>query len=104
MYTVERASRLVLVVLQCMHNAYIKHNHKIRLKNPLKCLGETQLIKGDGVKNEKEGWRDGSAVKSTCRPSHVLSSIPSNHRVAHNHPIIKSDAPFWCAGVRVDIH
>jgi hypothetical protein len=31
------------------------------------------------------GWRDGSAVKSTVLPK-VLSSNPSNHMVAYNHP------------------
>jgi hypothetical protein len=31
------------------------------------------------------GWRDGSVVKSTnCLPE-ILSSIPSDHMVAHNH-------------------
>jgi hypothetical protein len=32
-----------------------------------------------------EGWRDGSVVKSTDCSSRVLSSIPSNLMVAHNH-------------------
>jgi hypothetical protein len=31
------------------------------------------------------GWRDGSVVKSTDCSSRILSSIPSNHMVAHNH-------------------
>ena len=26
----------------------------------------------------------------------VLSSNPSNHMVAHNHPVMRSDALFWC--------
>ena len=26
----------------------------------------------------------------------VLSSNPSNHIVAHNHPVMRSDALFWC--------
>ena len=26
----------------------------------------------------------------------VLSSNPSNHMVAHNHPIMRSDTLFWC--------
>jgi hypothetical protein len=30
-------------------------------------------------------WRDGLAVKSTAALPKVLSSIPSNHMVAHNH-------------------
>lgn len=32
-----------------------------------------------------KGWRDGYAVKSTDVLPEALSSIPSNHRVAHNH-------------------
>jgi hypothetical protein len=37
-------------------------------------------------KNKTRGWRDGSAVKSTdCSLPEVLSSIPNNHMVAHNH-------------------
>ena len=35
-------------------------------------------------KRKREGWRDGSVVKSTGLPK-VLSSIPGNHMVAHNH-------------------
>jgi hypothetical protein len=36
-------------------------------------------------KRQTRDWRDGSVVKSTdCFPE-VLSSIPSNHMVAHNH-------------------
>jgi hypothetical protein len=35
-------------------------------------------------KNVYSGWKDGSAIKSTVLPE-VLSSIPSNHMVAHTH-------------------
>ena len=31
------------------------------------------------------GWRDGSAVRTLAALPEVLSSIPSNHMVAHNH-------------------
>ena len=35
---------------------------------------------------QPRGWRDGSVVKSTNSAlPEVLSSIPSNHMVAHNH-------------------
>ena len=35
---------------------------------------------------EGEDWRDGSVVKNTdCSLPEVLSSVPSNHMVAHNH-------------------
>ncbi|EGW11944.1 hypothetical protein I79_013891 [Cricetulus griseus] len=27
----------------------------------------------------------------------VLSSIPSNHMMAHNHLLLRSGALFWCA-------
>jgi hypothetical protein len=30
-------------------------------------------------------WRDGSAVRALTALPEVLSSIPSNHMVAHNH-------------------
>jgi hypothetical protein len=36
-------------------------------------------------KRKEMGWRDGLAVKSTGCSSEVLSSIPSNHMVAHSH-------------------
>jgi hypothetical protein len=36
-------------------------------------------------KNENRGWRDDSLVKSTDALPEVLSSIPRNHMVAHNH-------------------
>jgi hypothetical protein len=36
------------------------------------------------IKDDINGWRDGSMVKSTVLPE-VLSLIPSNHMVAHNH-------------------
>ena len=26
----------------------------------------------------------------------VLSSNPTNHKVAHNHPLMRSDTLFWC--------
>jgi hypothetical protein len=32
-----------------------------------------------------KGWRGGSAVKSMTALPEVLSSIPSNHMMAHNH-------------------
>ena len=32
----------------------------------------------------------------------VLSSIPSNHMVAHNHLIMGSGALFWPAGIHTD--
>ena len=31
------------------------------------------------------GWRDGSVVRVLTAVPEVLSSIPSNHMVAHNH-------------------
>jgi hypothetical protein len=31
--------------------------------------------------------------------SEVLSSIPSNHAVAPQPSLMKSDALFWCAGI-----
>jgi hypothetical protein len=34
----------------------------------------------------------------------VLSSIPNNHKMAHNYLIMKFDALFWYAGVHADIH
>jgi hypothetical protein len=34
----------------------------------------------------------------------VLSSIPTNHMMAHNHLIMKSDALFWYAGIHADRH
>jgi hypothetical protein len=37
-----------------------------------------------GIELRAEGWRNGSAVKSTAALLEVLSSIPSNHMVAHN--------------------
>ena len=36
-------------------------------------------------RNPVSGWRDGSEVNSTATPPEVLSSIPSNHMVTHNH-------------------
>jgi hypothetical protein len=36
-------------------------------------------------RRELKGWRDGSAVKDTAVLPKVLSSIPSNHMVVHNH-------------------
>jgi hypothetical protein len=38
------------------------------------------------------GWREGSKVKSTDCSYKVLSSIPSNHRVAHSHLY----SEIWC--------
>jgi hypothetical protein len=35
------------------------------------------------------------ALPETALPE-VLSSVPSNHMVAHNHPLMRSDALFWC--------
>jgi hypothetical protein len=44
------------------------------------------ILPGRAVeKEDKEGWRDGSVVKSTGCSSRGLSSNPSNHMVAHNH-------------------
>jgi hypothetical protein len=44
------------------------------------------------LRTEKMSWRDGSVVKSSSRvpefgpeEAEVLSSIPSNHMMAHNH-------------------
>jgi hypothetical protein len=39
------------------------------------------------LRRKGEGWRDGSAVRSTALTalSEVLSLIPSNHIVIHNH-------------------
>ena len=47
-----------------------------------------------------EGWRDALLVKSTVAPLlEILSSIPSNYMVAHNHLYWDLDALFWPAGV-----
>jgi hypothetical protein len=37
------------------------------------------------IKNETQGWKDGSEVKSIDCSSKGLELIPSNHLVAHNH-------------------
>jgi hypothetical protein len=34
---------------------------------------------------ETRGWRDGSQVRALTALPEILSSIPSNHMVAHNH-------------------
>jgi hypothetical protein len=49
--------------------------------------GPKIFVKVKSIKSEKtRGWRDGSAGKSTLTTlPEVLSSIPSNHMVAHNH-------------------
>jgi hypothetical protein len=36
-------------------------------------------------RKDNMGWRDGSVVKTLTALPEVLSSIPSNHMVAHNH-------------------
>jgi hypothetical protein len=36
-------------------------------------------------KRTESGWRDGSVVKRLTALPEVLSSIPSNHMVAHNY-------------------
>jgi hypothetical protein len=35
-------------------------------------------------------------VRALSAPPKVLSSNPSNHMVANNHPLMRSDALFWC--------
>jgi hypothetical protein len=37
------------------------------------------------LKRQEQGWREGSVVKSSDALPEVLSSIPSNHMMAHNH-------------------
>jgi hypothetical protein len=37
------------------------------------------------VLKQQKGWRDGSVVKALTALPKVLSSIPGNHMVAHNH-------------------
>ena len=46
--------------------------------------GEGEGEEGEEEEDKEGGWRDASAVKSTALPE-VLSSIPGNHMVAHNH-------------------
>ena len=44
------------------------------------------VFKLHALKSQKKGWRDGSVVRALTALPKVLSSNPSNHMVAHNHP------------------
>ena len=70
------------------------NSKRIQLLKPRE--GEIEVVKKFKTKNKTNthtqnktkgwDWRDGSGVKSIACSSKVLSSISSNHMVAHNHP------------------